>query len=58
MSAAGMLEAVDVLNHQLLAFRTINHFDEIFEDVEVQIAQLDLEPMRLPRARQPSISGS
>jgi Domain of unknown function (DUF4371)/hAT family C-terminal dimerisation region len=53
MTVAGMLEAIDVLKHQLLAFRTVNHFDEIFEGIEVQIAQLDLEPVRLPRARQP-----
>jgi hypothetical protein len=53
MTVAGMLEAVDVLNHQLLAFRTVSHFDEIFEDIEIQIARLDLEPVRLPRARQP-----
>ena len=48
-----MLEAVDVFNHQLLAFPTVRHFDEIFENIEIQIARLDLEPVRLPRARQP-----
>lgn len=53
MTVAGVLEAVDVLHRQLLVFRTVTHFDEIFEDIEIQIAQLDLEPMRLPRARRP-----
>ena len=48
-----MLESADVLNHQLLAFPTVRHFDEIFENIEIQIARLDLEPVRLPRARQP-----
>ena len=47
------MQAVDVLSHQLVAFRTVNHFDEIFEDIEFQIARLDLEPLQLPRTRQP-----
>ena len=48
MTVAGMLESVDVLNHQLLSFRTVSHFDEIFEEIEVKVAELVLEPLRLP----------
>jgi len=54
VTVAGTIEAVHVLNRQLIAFRTVNHFNEIFEDIKVQVAQLELKPMRrLPRARQP-----
>jgi hypothetical protein len=52
-TVAGMFDAVDVLAHQLVAFRTISHFDEIFDNIEVQISQLDLKLLQLKRARQP-----
>jgi hypothetical protein len=51
MTVAGMLEAVDVLTRQLLAYQTVDHFDELFEEIETQVSQLDLEPVRLPRPR-------
>ena len=49
----GMIAAVHVIKRELAAMRTPDTFNELFEEANRNTAKLDLDPITLPRRRQP-----
>ena len=52
-TVASMLEATLQVKEQLIALRTEEQLEKIMREIEETIAKLELDPMRLPRNKQP-----
>jgi hypothetical protein len=52
-TVAGMLEATEQVKQQLIALRTDEQLHTIMTEVEETISKLELDPLKLPRRKQP-----